>query len=396
MKNIFFFFWIALSINAYSQDYFTIIGKVINGEDQAALPWANVFLANTSKGTQTDTEGKFVVRQVPRGRFRLVVSFIGFETVTIDISAEEAKIYSIILKPSIEHLKEVVIRSKHIDRSQWNENLKTFRENFIGLSDNAKDCVIKNPKVIQFSNQPGLLQASTDSILIIENYGLGYRLKFLMEQFTFNKIKKKVFYKGQVVYEALLPKDDEQNKLWAAHRLKAYYGSEMHFMRALYQRKLSEAGFFIILYERDQRGIIKSKETVDTSFRVKSVAFKNKFKASTISNYNRILDSTALEKSKVVLAFNGQLEVTYIHELESPDFSSKRAHRKAGFKFLQYSSLTLENKKIPVEENGSILSEENLSTKGYWSWELVSESLPVDYDQTPDLKVIGNPFVDRH
>jgi hypothetical protein len=386
MKNLFLVCLIAFALTSYSQNNFTIRGKVINGEDHTPLPWANVFFANTSKGTQTDLEGNFEIHNVPRGRFKLIISFVGFETVSIDLSAAESKMYTVILKPSVKNLKEVVIRSKPIDRTQRNEDLKAFRENFIGQSDNANECIIKNPDVLQFNTDKSVLHVNADSILIIENSGLGYRLKFLIEEFRYNKIEKNVLYKGQVLYEAMQPKSEDQNKLWASHRLKAYYGSEMHFMRALYQRKLAEQGFFVNLYNYDRKGFLKSKAIIDTSFRVKSVAFKNKFKVSTISHYNRLVDSIASTKNETVLAFNGQLEVVYINELESADFSSQRAHRKMGFKFLQYSTLTLQNKKIPVEANGSVLSEENLLTKGYWSWELVSESLPVDYDPDFDSK----------
>jgi len=108
----------------------------------------------------------------------------------------------------------------------------------------------------------------------------------------------------------------------------------------------------------------------------------------TLSNYNRILDSIAFAStSQIIVSFEGQLEVVFIHEEESYEYLSKR-NLKVGYKQPQKSRLYLLNRGVAVEPNGSVLSEENLPTLGYWSWELVAESLPIDYDPEEDKKVL--------
>ncbi len=289
-------------------------------------------------------------------------------------------------------MKEVVIHGKSLGASERTRNMQDFRENFIGQSENARFCEIANPTVLEFEKEALVLKATSDSLLIIDNRGLGYRLKFLLEDFTLNTLTKKLLYKGQVVYEALLPKDEKENQHWAANRLKAYYGSEMHFMRALYIHHLLEEGFFFNLYTDKKRedGKIVNIAVPDTTLTIHSRLFKRKISMPTIDNYNRILDSVALVSySQVMLSFEGQLEVVYIHEEEPYEYVSRR-NLKVGYKQPQKSRLYLLNHGVIVEPNGSVLSEENLPTLGYWSWELVAESLPIDYDPKEDEKTLLN------
>jgi hypothetical protein len=284
----------------------------------------------------------------------------------------------------------VVIHGKSLSSSERTRNMQDFRENFIGSSENARFCKIVNPAVLEFKKEALILKATADSLLVIENRGLGYRLSYLLEEFILNTLTKKLLYKGQVVFERLLPESEKEKQQWATNRLKAYYGSEMHFMRALYQHHLFEEGFFLNLYKDKKRedGKIVNIAVPDTVLTTHSRLFKRKISMPTLNNYNRILDSTAFaSSSQVILSFEGQLEVIYIHEEEPYGYLSKR-NLKVGYKQPQRSRLYLLNRGVAVEPNGSVLSEENLPTLGYWSWELVAESLPIDYNPEEDKKVL--------
>src|SRR5882724_4047336 len=58
----------------------TIKGKVIIEETGKPLASVSVYLNNTSKGTVTDEQGIFRISNVPEGKFRLVASYVGYET----------------------------------------------------------------------------------------------------------------------------------------------------------------------------------------------------------------------------------------------------------------------------------------------------------------------------
>jgi TonB-dependent receptor len=65
-----------------------ILGYVFD-VDKEPLPGANVFLKGTTLGASTDLNGKFVIPIVPAGRYKLVISYIGYQSKTIDILVEE-------------------------------------------------------------------------------------------------------------------------------------------------------------------------------------------------------------------------------------------------------------------------------------------------------------------
>src|ERR1044071_10315988 len=60
----------------FSQDNLTITGKVTD-EKGRPVTGCSVYFSNTSKGTLTTTDGSFILKNLPEGKFELVVSAIG-------------------------------------------------------------------------------------------------------------------------------------------------------------------------------------------------------------------------------------------------------------------------------------------------------------------------------
>lgn len=67
----------------------TIKGRVVNEATGAAIPGSSVFISNTSKGTVTNSEGKFELNDVPAGKHDLVISCIGYETNVYSFSEQQ-------------------------------------------------------------------------------------------------------------------------------------------------------------------------------------------------------------------------------------------------------------------------------------------------------------------
>jgi hypothetical protein len=67
---------LSLTINAQM-----IKGVVQDAVTHAPLPFANVFLNNTTKGTVTDEKGEFLLKVLHEpGSYELVVSYVGYES----------------------------------------------------------------------------------------------------------------------------------------------------------------------------------------------------------------------------------------------------------------------------------------------------------------------------
>jgi hypothetical protein len=65
-----------------------ISGTVIDKDSRAVIQFANVYINNTSYGSTTDINGTFEMRYNHLENFTLVVSFIGYETVTKAITSK--------------------------------------------------------------------------------------------------------------------------------------------------------------------------------------------------------------------------------------------------------------------------------------------------------------------
>ena len=64
----------------------SISGTVVDNNNESIVG-VNVIIQGTDKGVQTDMNGKFEIKNVPSGNFKLVISFIGFKTKVIDATA---------------------------------------------------------------------------------------------------------------------------------------------------------------------------------------------------------------------------------------------------------------------------------------------------------------------
>ncbi|MGC3946452.1 MAG: carboxypeptidase-like regulatory domain-containing protein [Chryseolinea sp.] len=378
-----------ICISGYAQEVYTVRGKVLNASDRKPLPSASVFLANTTYGVLSNPDGTFAIPGIKKGGYRLVVSYVGYQTEMVNIESSDAKAYTVVLKPSATVLQELVVTDKREVRRRSLADFTTFKELFIGQSKNAHKCRILNERALYFNNKAGVLNAAADSLLVIENLGLGYKITCLLEYFTFNRPMTRLKYRTQMVYERLPARDEQEERQLAANRLEAYYGSELHFMRALYNRRLTEEGFFLTInYERTGPGEENDFTHSDTLLRVKSKLFPDKIRIPTLLNYNRFLDPVKSTPTRPVILFSGELLVTYIDESEPVEYLRAREPKLVGMIRPQESGLHLLKGEVAVEPNGMVLSEENLAYEGYWSWEVVAESLPVDYDPAEDLQLL--------
>ncbi|MGY3792231.1 TonB-dependent receptor [uncultured Aquimarina sp.] len=97
---------IVLLISIISTAQTTISGKVVDNNNQP-IPGANIALQGASVGTVTDFDGLFTLTLEETPPFTIIVSSIGFESATVDITSSTSDI-TITLKEGTE-LDEVVI-----------------------------------------------------------------------------------------------------------------------------------------------------------------------------------------------------------------------------------------------------------------------------------------------
>ncbi|RYY21726.1 MAG: carboxypeptidase-like regulatory domain-containing protein, partial [Chitinophagaceae bacterium] len=207
-----------------------IRGTVWNAETETAIPNASVFITNTSRGTVSAADGGFSLTGIPAGKFDLVISSVGFATQVYSFSSEKLPLLlKIYLQPRVTELDAVVVEPYLKDG--WEQWGKFFIDNFLGTTDAAKLCILRNHKALRFrfSKKRNLLTVSADEPLIIDNRDLGYRIQYQLEDFRYDFAAKTFFYLGYTLFEDMAEKKKAVPRRFLIARRKAYAGSMMHF-----------------------------------------------------------------------------------------------------------------------------------------------------------------------
>lgn len=116
MKKITFVFIIVLGYIANAQTGI-IKGNVIDKQSETPLVGATIELLNVEQnnGVITDIDGYFTLKNVPLGRQRIRVSYIGFESITLPnivVTSGKDAVVNIALIESFDQLDEIIITSE--------------------------------------------------------------------------------------------------------------------------------------------------------------------------------------------------------------------------------------------------------------------------------------------
>jgi TonB-linked SusC/RagA family outer membrane protein len=97
--------------DVYSQNRGTITGTVLDGLSNTTLPGASIVIAGTQIGTASDTDGRFVLNDVPAGRVSLSITYLGYleELTTVELAGGETEVITVMLIPDLRTMDEVVV-----------------------------------------------------------------------------------------------------------------------------------------------------------------------------------------------------------------------------------------------------------------------------------------------
>ncbi|MGN6438990.1 MAG: carboxypeptidase-like regulatory domain-containing protein [Agriterribacter sp.] len=343
-----------LPVVLMAQGTFRVAGKVIDASTKQPLQGASVFCQNTTIGTVTNADGDFHL-MLNNGGYDLAISFMGMETQSIRISNNMPEVNSLVIemKPREKSLEEVAIVATTEVRNGWEKYGTFLTDNFIGKTANSKDCVIENPEVLRFffSKKKNRLKVITDSILVIRNKALGYVIKYQLDSFVHEYNGSKTLYTGIPFYEEMEGSVDDK-MVWKEHRLKAYNGSVLQFMRAYRDSTLRKDGYKIEMIDDQTNKSIPVMNPYDTTY-------------YDMADY-----------PKIGLFFPGKLRVVYSEE--KPDPAYLTANKLSLNTPLQISILDLADG-IVIEENGFYFDQRDVLTLGYWAWEKMADFLPYNY-----------------
>ena len=358
----------------------TIKGRVINSVDKKPIPNASVFLSDASVGSQTDATGVFSLYNVKNGQYDLVVTCIGFETYhkILMINNNAVTLPDISLLPKVIVLKEVKIKYDPNHKA----HLKQFEQEFLGHSDNARQCTILNPEIVDrnYDKKKDRITGSTDDFLIIENKALGYRIKYLLKSFLCDP--ERVNYYGSSTFE-LMKGTASQEKEWEKKRLEVYSGSNMQFLRSCINNTVQEDGFAVFALSRT----VNTNRPKDSLINIKIKMFGN------FTNGTMFVDSLNYWKQKKAIPIifqklhNDYILVTekFIKTTGKKGIYAISYHPDCLYitnthNAKQYNIITFGAPYAFFDNNGVVLNPESYIMEGYWATQRMAELLPVDYE----------------
>ena len=111
---------IAFPAVSLSQETGSIRGRVLDAVTSEPLVGANVFVRETQYGAATDLEGRFLIRQVPAGSYRVQASVIGYKS---QVAAD------VMVSPGRETQANFNLQSTAIDLDEVVVEADYFRDN---------------------------------------------------------------------------------------------------------------------------------------------------------------------------------------------------------------------------------------------------------------------------
>ncbi len=128
----------------------TIAGVVIDGENSETLVGATILINNLpGSATSTDIDGRFKISGLNSGTYAIQISYISFETKTIDdvvVVNNELTTLNISLLPEIVSLSDSIIEIKVKRREETINALLTFQKNTIGPTEvMSRDVITRTP-----------------------------------------------------------------------------------------------------------------------------------------------------------------------------------------------------------------------------------------------------------
>jgi len=339
--------------------YYTVKGRVIDKNTRAPLAGASVFAQNTTFGEATNSDGYFTLK-IPGGGYSLIVTFTGYETGSVRISntSQQNDSLSFELSPKEKSLEEVTIAISTEVKDGWKKYGEFFTQNFIGQSKFAKQCVIKNPEVLHFyfSKKRNRLKVLANEPLIVNNFALGYNLKFAIDSFTNEYNTNTNLFIGYPLFEEMQG-TPEQQQTWKENRNIAYKGSMLQLMRSIYNKTLTQDGF-------ELQFIVKSS---DKEF---PIPLENLYAAL---NYDKD-DST-----NTVEFMPNQNEVAVIYDNAKPEQAYLDTDPTIKKDFQLSTLLFAPGEPIDIEQNGYYYDQTDITTNGYLAYKKIGDMLPYDY-----------------
>ncbi len=349
-----------------------INGTVISENTGLPLEGASVYFNNTSIGTSANAAGKFSLQLPNMVNAELIVSGVGYELLVFNVPStiDLHKIYVFRLEQKEQQLRDVLILPDALRRKY----LGIFEQNFLGITEEASRSSIENRKDIYFTSgdNNNTIRAYSDTPLVIINKMLGYKIRFELVDFSFDKGNGRTFYYGYTRFEEM----GDKNR-WQKNRKRCYYGSTVHFFRSLIANRLSEDAFKIYLI----KPVSLSGDTNRAANGiVKKVYGQNKMDMAVPVSAGEIIKPDTSNVYNYKLSFKNKLMVQYDKEPASKWYLKKNTFIQGSMPVGFRAYITIKSDFLQITSTGIINNPMDVEYSGYWIYEKAANMLPFNYE----------------
>jgi hypothetical protein len=353
---IFLLIYTALSTAAIAQG--KVKGNVVDALSGEQLGFANVFINNTTIGTNADENGNFVLRNIPQGAHEVIVSYVGHQNSQTRIDIRDTSTVSIVVRLAPVQMKDVEIVGTR--DAEWEKQLEKFKKLFLGYTGRNGEIKIVNPYALNFNeDKDGNFSATCSEVLEIENYQLGYNLSYQMQSFIVTRSAYNIV--GTTLFREMQTTDPGLMKRWNDNRISTYEGSYRHLFKSIIDGKFEKSGFELF-------------EETGSKFQRTNIFYENLDKV--VSKYSVNGTLKALPKDLYKLTVPKRLEVHY---------KRKNAPSKY-YKDVAWPVSWIETTEgyLILNKNGLVMNYWMMTVSGDMTYSRVGEMLPRNY--SPDVE----------
>lgn len=349
----------------------TITGTVLDSLTQERLQYVTVYINGTTKGTVTDADGHFELKDVSYPA-TVIFSFVGYKPQAHDIVLNPGHL-SIELKPNID-LPEVVITGKKVKR----KDLTYFKSMFLGDDRWGRHATIRNENVIMIENTHYTRKVAVNDIgyevdekvsvfnawasepLIIDLPLLGYVLYVDLVYFTVEHIGGNTLCDmlGYFYYKPYTIGKESKLVSFEKNRRQAYYNSSQHFLRSVYENRLEENGYILAMADNS------------TILRLDII----KYNPIGVEKYSDIIEDSIMQIHGLK---DKRLKILYYHKYDGTPLNLKE-NKTTLYPFSE-SGITFMKDTCVFYKDGIVI-DNNIRFMGEMSEKRVGACLPDDYN----------------
>ncbi|MFU8811549.1 MAG: carboxypeptidase-like regulatory domain-containing protein [Balneolaceae bacterium] len=333
-------------------------GQVLDQQTKEPVTGANVYIGGTTQGSITDLDGRFSFSASILESAELVVSFVGYHSVSLPVHPQNAGQYtelSIELEQASIDLGDVVVSA---DNSQWMRHFQRFRSEFLGQNEFAEKAVIENRWVLDFVQKAnGELLATAAEPIVIRNHALGYVVTAALGKFEWALTARTGFLSMHLNFEEMVPVNRSQMREWQSNRSKAYEGSLRHFLKSLFNGEHRRERFTVVEKDGSRAAhIIELEQSLPV--------------ARLLLRYN--LPASALNRDVKAFATHGPVDVLYGREPATRMDIDRRTR----------SALVPQHRErvFLVRKDGTLVDPGDVGIQGVWSTHRLAHQLPPDFE----------------